>query len=108
VGNGFRAKLLSLGFRPLEYMSNAHGVVDQDCVRQQTQATGPVHHLVVVSRAQHALISKEQPLRQVLPCFAAIQLRAHLLTDGRVVQVAKQVNGPHQLAQMQQRLGQAV
>jgi hypothetical protein len=54
------------------------------------------------------LIGKEQPLGQVLPGFAAIALRADLLTHIRVMKVAKQVDSANQLAQMQPCLGQTI
>ena len=84
-------------------MCDAECVVDQYRIGQQAEATRPIHHLVIVARTKHALIRKEQAPREIVPGFAATQLRADLLPQQWIAQVPQEVDGFHQASQVGER-----
>ena len=68
-----------------------HRVPQHRRVRQQAQATGLVHHHLVIAGAELALVGEEQPTGQGVAGFAAVELGLDQPAERRVVQVAQDV-----------------
>ena len=69
---------------------------------------GLVHDLLIIAGAQIALVRKENPLREDVAEFAAIELQLDGLAERLLMNVAQDVDGLDQPAEMAERAGEAV
>ena len=58
-----------------EDLGHAHSILHQHRVGEQAQTAHFVHNLLVVTRAKHSLIRKEEPTRQPMAGFPAVELQ---------------------------------
>jgi hypothetical protein len=69
--------------------AHVHGIPDQHCIRDQTEATGLVHDFLAVANMGVTLVGKEYPIGEDLAELAAVDLHLDRLPQLLVMDVAQ-------------------
>ena len=88
--------------------AHVHGVPDQHGIREQAEAAGLVHDLLVVAGAEVALVGEKDPSGEDVAKLAAVELQLDGLAQLLFVDVAQDMDGLDQAPELGQCTGQTV
>jgi len=74
MGYSFILNDFTLLSQAFQNIINLYGVPIQDRVGDETQTTGFIHNLLVVTSGELTLVGKENPAGQFMSIFAFVQL----------------------------------
>src|SRR5688572_23285847 len=87
------------GAQLLDNATHVDRIPHQDCITQETQATGLVHHLLIVPSLKRPLIRKKEPAGKLMAELTPVELALDLMAEVCVLDIAEDMESLEHAAQ---------